>query len=262
MPVTREDMRVVERVASRFVRRVESSERDDAVSDGMLILGRAVADWEADPAIRQRVDRATFVAGRAKLGMIDGLRQRNGRTRTGHYPKQRFRESALSLDAPVSKDHHGFGREKSLLEYVGEPDVDLESISDDAWVEQMLKHLPAREREVIERSVLQGESELSIGKDLGVSESRISQIRSRALIRLRGENFPMTREPPQRLNLTDREAEILQAVADDMTNREIAAKMFVSEETVKSHLRHINRRLSCKSRAGAVAIGFRAGLLT
>ena len=53
--------------------------------------------------------------------------------------------------------------------------------------------------------------------------------------------------------LSSREAEVLTLVADGMSNRDIARKLFLSEATVKSHLVHIFTKLQVSSRTAAVA---------
>jgi DNA-binding NarL/FixJ family response regulator len=58
-----------------------------------------------------------------------------------------------------------------------------------------------------------------------------------------------------------REIEVLQLVADGLVNREIGVRLFLSEETVKSHVRHLLAKLQARSRAHAVAVGFRRGLI-
>jgi DNA-binding NarL/FixJ family response regulator len=70
---------------------------------------------------------------------------------------------------------------------------------------------------------------------------------------------------PQRLVLeqepTAREIEVLQLISDGLVNREIGKQLFLSEETVKSHVRHILAKLQARSRAHAVAVGYRRGLI-
>ena len=56
---------------------------------------------------------------------------------------------------------------------------------------------------------------------------------------------------------TGREVEVLQLISDGLVNREIGERLFVSEETVKSHVRHLLAKLFARSRAHAVAVGFR-----
>ena len=60
---------------------------------------------------------------------------------------------------------------------------------------------------------------------------------------------------------TMREIEVLQLISDGLVNREIGHRLFLSEETVKSHVRHLLAKLQARSRAHAVAIGFRRGLI-
>jgi len=61
---------------------------------------------------------------------------------------------------------------------------------------------------------------------------------------------------------TQREIEVLQLISEGLVNREIGRLLFLSEETVKSHVRHLLAKLQARSRAHAVAVGFRRGLLT
>ena|SRR5712691_8887398 len=61
---------------------------------------------------------------------------------------------------------------------------------------------------------------------------------------------------------TAREIEVLQLISEGLVNRDIGKMLFLSEETVKSHVRHLLAKLQARSRAHAVAVGFRRGLLT
>ena len=61
--------------------------------------------------------------------------------------------------------------------------------------------------------------------------------------------------------LTAREVQVLQQVAAGNRNREIAEKLFVSEETVKVHVKHIMEKLGAADRTQAVAIGIRRGII-
>jgi DNA-binding CsgD family transcriptional regulator len=70
---------------------------------------------------------------------------------------------------------------------------------------------------------------------------------------------PARRRPVQ--ELSGRELEILELVADGLANRQIARQLHVSEETVKTHLRRLMRKLGATSRAHAVAVGIRAQLI-
>ena len=61
--------------------------------------------------------------------------------------------------------------------------------------------------------------------------------------------------------LTAREREILQLLADGMSNADVAAKLFISQETVKSHVRHILSKLEADTRTHAVAIALRTAII-
>jgi DNA-binding NarL/FixJ family response regulator len=61
--------------------------------------------------------------------------------------------------------------------------------------------------------------------------------------------------------LTSREREILQLLADGMSNADAAAKLFISQETVKSHVRHILAKLEADTRTHAVAIALREAII-
>lgn len=61
--------------------------------------------------------------------------------------------------------------------------------------------------------------------------------------------------------LTSREIEILQRVAEGYRNREIAERLFISEETVKIHIKHVMDKLGASHRTQAVAIAVRRGII-
>jgi DNA-binding NarL/FixJ family response regulator len=61
--------------------------------------------------------------------------------------------------------------------------------------------------------------------------------------------------------LTPRERQILQLLADGMSNADVAAKLFISQETVKSHVRHILSKLEADTRTHAVAIAMREAII-
>jgi DNA-binding NarL/FixJ family response regulator len=61
--------------------------------------------------------------------------------------------------------------------------------------------------------------------------------------------------------LTAREREILQLLADGMSNADVAGRLFISQETVKSHVRHILAKLEADTRTHAVAIALRDAII-
>lgn len=61
--------------------------------------------------------------------------------------------------------------------------------------------------------------------------------------------------------LTAREIEVLRHIAGGNRNRDIAEKLFISEETVKVHIKHIMDKLGASDRTQAVAIALRRGII-
>jgi DNA-binding NarL/FixJ family response regulator len=66
---------------------------------------------------------------------------------------------------------------------------------------------------------------------------------------------------PTQDSLSQRELEVLTLISRGSSNRETAAKLFISEATVKTHLLHLYAKLGVRDRAAAVAAAFERGLL-
>ena len=76
-----------------------------------------------------------------------------------------------------------------------------------------------------------------------------------------GEPFVLNARKQENLGITRRELEILELVAQGMSNREIAEKLYVSENTVKTHCSRAFDKLGAKRRTQAVQLGKELGLL-
>lgn len=68
--------------------------------------------------------------------------------------------------------------------------------------------------------------------------------------------------PGAHVGLTHRESEVLVLAVAGLSNRAIAGRLILGEETVKSHLRSIYRKLEVNDRAGAVAVALREGIVS
>lgn len=73
--------------------------------------------------------------------------------------------------------------------------------------------------------------------------------------------FTLNAERLRELGITPREREILELIANGMSNREIAEKLFVSENTVKTHSSRLFEKLGAKRRTQAVQLGKELGLI-
>ena len=73
--------------------------------------------------------------------------------------------------------------------------------------------------------------------------------------------FTLNEERQRQLGITKRELEILELIAQGLSNREIAEKLFVSENTVKTHSSRLFDKLDVKRRTQAVQAGKAMGLI-
>jgi len=76
-----------------------------------------------------------------------------------------------------------------------------------------------------------------------------------------GQPFSLNQQKLVQLGITKRELEILELIASGLSNREIAEKLFVSENTVKTHSSRLFDKLSAKRRTQAVQLGKEMGLI-
>jgi DNA-binding CsgD family transcriptional regulator len=77
----------------------------------------------------------------------------------------------------------------------------------------------------------------------------------------RDESFRLNEQRVRELGITRRELEILELIAGGLSNREIAEKLFVSENTVKTHSSRLFDKLNARRRTQAVQLGKEYGLI-
>ena len=90
-----------------------------------------------------------------------------------------------------------------------------------------------------------------------VARGEVALAPSIAALLVRRVRAPQTRS----VTLSDRETQVLALVAKGMSNRIIAAELFVSEATVKTHLLHTFEKLGVSDRTRAVTLAMERGLL-
>jgi DNA-binding NarL/FixJ family response regulator len=72
---------------------------------------------------------------------------------------------------------------------------------------------------------------------------------------------PRSGKPPELSELSDRELEVMRDMARGLSNGEIAAKLFLSKDTVKTHVGHILTKLGLRDRIQAVVVAYETGLV-
>lgn len=131
-------------------------------------------------------------------------------------------------------------RARVLVLTTYDTDSDVLSAIEAGATGYMLKDAPPAELFRAVRAAAEGKSMLSPA----VATRVVGQMR-------RGEEEP----------LSQRELEVLELVAQGVSNRDAAARLFISEATVKTHLVHVYAKLGVNDRAAAVAEAFNRGLL-
>jgi LuxR family maltose regulon positive regulatory protein len=93
----------------------------------------------------------------------------------------------------------------------------------------------------------------ALAKEDGRAVSGVSEFRA-------GRGLSLTSQPPIE-PLTNREEEILELLTQRLRDKEIAEQLFISSETVKSHLKHLYQKLHVSNRRQAVARARAMGIL-
>jgi NarL family two-component system response regulator LiaR len=93
------------------------------------------------------------------------------------------------------------------------------------------------------------------------NEAPGSEVPGKAVQVAAAEEFVPDQRKREELSITRRELEVLELIAQGMSNREIAGKLFVSENTVKTHSSRVFDKLGAKRRTQAVQLGKELGLL-
>ena len=139
---------------------------------------------------------------------------------------------------------------KILMLTISDEEADLYDAIKAGASGYLLKEIPIDEVADAIRSVWQGQSRISPS----MAAKLLTEF---AAMSRRADERPQLPAP----RLTDREMEVLQLVAQGLNNREIAKRLFISENTVKNHIRNILEKLHLHSRMEAVVYAVREKLL-
>jgi DNA-binding NarL/FixJ family response regulator len=120
----------------------------------------------------------------------------------------------------------------------------------------LLKDVPPNELAHAIRTVARGDAVVSPRITKRLLEEYAHQLPDLSFVGEVGEGVP----PVLRV-LSEREREVLLAVADGLSNAEIAERLYVSEATVKSHVGRILAKLGLRDRVQAVVLAFQTGLV-
>src|SRR5229473_761985 len=169
----------------------------------------------------------------------------------------------------------GSGREALLSFREHRPDVTLMDLRlpDKSGIDAMIavrSEFP--EARIIMLTTFEGDVEIQRALEAGARGYMLKSMPPQDLIEgIRQVHAGKKRIPPEvgshlaehmgEEGLTAREVEVLQHIAGGNRNQDIAQQLFISEETVKVHVKHIMEKLGASDRTQAVAIAIRRGII-
>jgi DNA-binding NarL/FixJ family response regulator len=166
--------------------------------------------------------------------------------------------------------------QEAILEYrKHQPDVTLMDLRlpDKSGIDAMLAvRAEFPEARVIMLTTFEGDVEIQRALEAGARGYMLKSMPPKELVQVIREVHAGKKRIPAQLaaqlaehmsddSLTAREIEVLSQIAGGNRNRDIAEKLFITEETVKVHIKHIMEKLGASDRTQAVAIGVRRGII-
>jgi DNA-binding NarL/FixJ family response regulator len=140
------------------------------------------------------------------------------------------------------------------------PDVEVVVLTTYADDESVIAALRAGARGYLTKDASSEEIERAI-RDAVCGKTRLDPAVQERLVEIvtSGPTMSAVSVPPGGL-LTERETEVLRLMAEGLSNRNIAGRLFVTEATVKTHVNNVFGKLDVNDRAAAVAWAYRSGL--
>lgn len=175
---------LVEFLSVRLGRGVDASLRPDLYSFAAMGLMDAIERYRPEFGVRFE----TYGSRRIRGAIGDGIRSMKWLPRGADHRAGRVIETIVPVDFQTAKSRVG----KKLHDTLSDPlepatDEDVELEADHEEVQEALTSLPARERFVVREHYYRRRPLAAIGKDLGVTESRVCQLHRRALRLLESE---------------------------------------------------------------------------
>ncbi|MGA2903100.1 MAG: response regulator transcription factor [Candidatus Korobacteraceae bacterium] len=176
----------------------------------------------------------------------------------------------MSVVGEASSGHEAIERFRKLRPDVTLMDVRLPDISGIDAMIAIRKEFP--EARVIMLTTSEGDVEIQRALEAGARGYMLKSMPPKDLVEaIRQVHAGKKRIPPAIAAhlaehysdeaLTAREIEVLQQISGGNRNRDIAERLFISEETVKVHIKHIMDKLGASDRTQAVAIAVRRGII-
>jgi DNA-binding NarL/FixJ family response regulator len=196
------------------------------------------------------------------LGLMDGIEvvgvATNGEEAVTTVEATRPDVALLDLRMPRLDGVEATRRLRELV-----PDVEVVVLTTYADDESVMSALRAGARGYLTKDASSEEIERAI-RDAAAGRTRLDPTVQERLVELvTGGAAPVAGgSVPPGGALTERETEVVSLMAQGLSNREIASRLFVTEATVKTHVNNVFTKLDVNDRASAVAWAFRAGLAT
>ena len=167
------------------------------------------------------------------------------------------------------------GREAIQMHREHRPDVTLMDLRlpDMSGIESMIAiRVEAPDARIIILSTFDGDVEIQRALQAGANGYLLKSMPQKQLVeairhvhagkrRIAPELAAQLAEHLGEKDLSEREIAVLKLVADGNRNRDIGERLFITEETVKVHIRHIMEKLDANDRTQAVAIAVRRGII-
>lgn len=179
-------------------------------------------------------------------------------------------QSDMVLTAEASNGHQAIQRFREHMPDITLMDLRLPDMSGIDAMTAIRSEFP--EAKIIMLTTFSGDVEISRALNAGARGYLLKSMPPKEIVEVIRQVYSGKKKLPPEIaanlaehfsdeRLTNREAEVLRLIAGGNRNRDIADKLFIAEETVKKHIKHIMEKLDATDRTEAVTIGVRRGII-